>query len=83
LDASVRQRNNVGQTLLCQELAKRGVLWHPAGAGNAMVGHGAVLAETVDAFAGALAVVAEAMQSDTPETWLVGAPSASALAVRP
>lgn len=75
-------RSNIGQTLLCQELARRGVLWHPAGAGNAMVGHGPHVAETLDAFAGALAVVAEALATEHPETWLAGAPSSLAVAVR-
>jgi glutamate-1-semialdehyde 2,1-aminomutase len=74
--------DNIGQTLLVQELARRGILWHPAGAGNAMVGHGPYVAETLDAFTGALAVVAEALATDHPETWLVGAPSQQVAVVR-
>jgi glutamate-1-semialdehyde 2,1-aminomutase len=76
------ERNNLCMTLLCQELARRGILWHPAGAGNAMAGHGPHVAETLDAFAGALVVVAEALGTDHPETWLVGAPSQQVAVVR-
>lgn len=71
-----------GQTLLSQALARHGVLWHPAGAGNAMVGHLDVMGRTLDAFEQALKDVTAAMASGTPEHHLVGEPSRQVMTIR-
>jgi glutamate-1-semialdehyde 2,1-aminomutase len=76
------ERDRIGQTLLSQELAARGLLWHPAGAGNLMLGHEAVLGPTVDAFTAACALVVEALASPDPGAWLAGAPTDPMLRVR-